>query len=106
MKRIFMASAATVLLAACSGDDLKKQLEQKNQLLAAQEAEIKRVKDDLASREAELKNQCEQRIQKLSAQQKHQVDALNSKVAELSKKKEADKTKNAEPAKTKPKARP
>ena len=103
MKRIFMALAALVFLAACSGDDLKKQLAQKNQLLAAQEIELKKAKEDLAAREADLKNQCEQRIQKLSAQQKHQVEALNSKISELSKKKEADKAKNAEPAKAKSK---
>jgi len=102
MKRILVASAAAVLLAGCSGEDLKKQLELKNQLLAAQEAEIKQVKDDMAAREADLKNQCEQHIQKLAAQQKHQVDALTARIADLSKKKEPEKP---EPAKKKSKSK-
>ena len=68
MKRMLMSLAALMLLAGCSGEDLKKQLEQKTQLLAAQETEIKKIKDDMAAREADLKNQYEQRIQKLNAQ--------------------------------------
>jgi hypothetical protein len=106
MKRILVLLSLVAFLAACSGEDLKKQLEKKNQLLAAQEAEIKKIKDDMAAREADLKNQCEQRIQKLSAQQKHQVDTLNAKVAELSKKKdkEADKTQKTDASKAKSKS--
>ncbi|WP_243359874.1 lipoprotein [Fundidesulfovibrio terrae] len=107
MKRILAATAALALLAGCSGEDLKKQLEKKNQLLAAQESEIKKIKDDMASREADLKNQCEQRIQKLAAQHKQQVDALNAKIADLSKKKdkEADKAQKTDASKTKSKSR-
>lgn len=104
MKRILVVSAAAVLLTACSGD-LKKQIEQKNQLLAAQQAETAKLKDDMAAREADLKNQCEQRVQKLQAQQKHQVDALNAKIAELSKKKEAEKAQKSEASKAKSKTR-
>lgn len=105
MKRILMLVSALTFLAACSGDDLKKQLEKKNQLLAAQEAETKKVRDDMAAREADLKNQCEQRIQKLAAQQKHQVDTLNAKIAELSKKKDADKAQKPDASKSKSKSR-
>ena len=107
MKRILTLVSALALLTACSGEDLKKQLEKKNQLLAAQEAETKKVRDDMAAREADLKNQCEQRIQKLSAQQKHQVDALNAKIAELSKKKDkdADKAQKTDASKSKSKPR-
>ncbi len=100
MKRLLLVSAAAAFfLSACSGEDLKKQLENKNQLLAAQETEIKKIKEDMAAREADLRNQCEQRIQKLAAQQKHQVDTLNAKIAELSKKKEkeSDKGQKSEP---------
>lgn len=99
MKRILMSLAALMLLAGCSGEDLKKQLEQKNQLLAAQETEIRKIKDDMAAREADLKNQYEQRIQKLNAQHKQQVEALNAKFADLNKKKDADKAQKTEPAK-------
>lgn len=99
MKRTMFSLAVLVLLAGCSGEDMKKQLEQKNNLLAAQETEIKKIKDDMAAREADLKNQYEQRIQKLSAQHRQQVDSLNAKIAELSKKKDADKAQKAEPAK-------
>lgn len=91
MKPILVALTMIVLLSGCSGEDLKKQLAQKNQLLAAQDAEIKQVKDDMAAREADLKNQCEQQVQKLAAAQKHQIDALNAKIAELNKKKEQEK---------------
>lgn len=93
------------VLSGCSGEDLKKQLEQKNQLLAAQEGEIKKLKEDMAARDLDLKNQCEQRIQKLTAQNKHQVDALNARVAELSRKKEQDRSQKAEPDKSKSKSR-
>lgn len=95
MKRILMVSAATFLLVSCSGEDLKKQVEQKNQLLAAQQNEIQKLKDDLAAREADLKSQCEQRIQKITAQNKHQVDTLNARIAELSKKKEPESSHKA-----------
>jgi len=107
MKRILITLAALSLLTACSGEDLKKQLEKKNQLLAAQEAEIKKIKDDMAAREADLKSQCEQRIQKLSAQHKQQVDSLNAKVAELTKKKDkdADKAQKADTSKSKAKSK-
>jgi len=94
--------AMALALGGCSGEDLKKQLAAKNQLVAAQEAEIKKIKDDMAARESDLKNQCEQRIQKLNAQHKQQVDGLNARIAELTKKKEPEKPKT-EPAKTKPK---
>jgi hypothetical protein len=107
MKRILAAFAALALLAGCSGEDLKKQLEKKNQLLAAQEAEIKKIKDDMAAREADLKSQCEQRIQKMAAQNKQQVDGLNAKLAECSKKKdkETDKAQKTDASKTKSKSR-
>ena len=105
MKRMLMSLAALMLLAGCSGEDLKKQVEQKNQLLAAQETEIKKIKDDMAAREADLKNQYEQRIQKLNAQHKQQVEALNAKIADLGKKKDADKAQKAEPAPKKSKDR-
>ncbi|MFP5220998.1 MAG: hypothetical protein ACLGSA_01775 [Acidobacteriota bacterium] len=105
MKRMLISLAALMLLAGCSGEDLKKQVEQKNQLLAAQETEIKKIKDDMAAREADLKNQYEQRIQKLNAQHKQQVEALNAKIAELGKKKEAEKPQKAEPASKKSKDR-
>lgn len=102
MKRILLAALAALVLGGCSGEDLKKQLAQKNQLIAAQEAEIKKIKDDMAAREADLKNQCEQRVQKLSAQQKHQVDTLNARIAQLTKAKEAQEKKPAPaPAKAK-----
>lgn len=109
MKRaILTACMCLVALPGCKGEDLKKQLAEKAQIVAAQEAEIKRLKDDMLAREAELKSQMEQRIQKLTAQSKQQVDALNAKVAELSKKKEADKNSKTAPAKTAPskKSRP
>ncbi|WP_243438604.1 hypothetical protein [Fundidesulfovibrio soli] len=104
MRSILIAFAAALLLSGCSSDDLKKQIAAKNQLIAAQEAEIKKIKDDMAAREADLKNQCEQRMQKAGAQQKQQVDALNAKIAELQKKREADKAQKAEPHKTKSKS--
>lgn len=92
MKRGFFVFALSLFfLAGCGGDDLKKQVEKKNQIIAAQESEIKKIKDDLASREADLKNQCEQRFQKQAAQNKQQTDALHAKIAELTKKKDADK---------------
>ena len=102
MKRMACALILGLVLAAgCGkGEDLKKQVEQKNQILAAQEAEIKKLKDDMVAREADLKNQCEQRMQKVAAQNKQQVDALNAKVAELTKKKDAaEKAVKAETAK-------
>ena len=101
MKSILIAFAAALLLTGCSSDDLKKQVASKNQLIAAQEAEIKKIKDDMAAREADLKSQCEQRLQKAGAQQKQQVDALNAKVAELQKKREAEKKAEAPKAKGK-----
>jgi len=97
--------AAALALGGCSGEDLKKQVEQKNQLLAAQEGEIRKLKEDMAARDLDLKNQCEQRIQKLTAQNKHQVDALNARIAELTRKKEQDKAHKAEPEKSKSKSR-
>lgn len=84
-------------VAGCNGEELKKQIEAKNQIIAAQEAEIKTLKDDMAAREADLKNQFEQRLQKQAVQNKQRVDALQAKIAELAKKKEADK-KSAQPA--------
>lgn len=105
MKRFLALAAvlaALVLAAGCSNDDLKKQVEAKNKLIAAQEGEIKKIKDDLAAREADLKNQCEQRIQKLNAQHKQQVDTLNARIAELNKKREAEKPQKTE---AKPKSR-
>jgi len=104
MKSILILFAAALLLSGCSNDDLKKQLASKNQLVAAQEAEIKKIKDDMAAREADLKNQCEQRLQKAGAQQKQQVDALNARIAELQKKREAEKAQKAEPGKAKGKS--
>lgn len=97
MKRILLAALAALVLGGCSGEDLKKQLAQKNQLIAAQEGEIKKLKDDMAAREADLKNQCEQRVQKLTAQNKHQVDALNARIASLTK--AAEKPQAKTPAK-------
>lgn len=103
MKSIVLAFMAVFMLSACSGDDLKKQLAAKNQLLAAQEAEIKKIKDDMAARELDLKNQCEQRMQKTAAQHKQQVDGLNARIAELQKKRDTDKAQKAEPQKAKAK---
>jgi outer membrane murein-binding lipoprotein Lpp len=105
MKRILLAFAALALIAGCSGEDLKRKVQQQTQLLAAQEAEIKKIKDDMAAREADLKNQCEQRIQKLTAQNKNQVDALNARIAELNKKKDPDRSQNAAQGGQKNKAR-
>ena len=106
MKRAVLTVSLLCLAAlpACKGEDLKKQLAEKTQIIAAKDTEITRLKDDMAAREAELKNQMEQRIQKLTAQNKQQMDALNAKVAELSRKKdkEADKTAKSAPAKTAP----
>ena len=62
--------------------------------------EIKKLKDDMAAREADMKSQCEQRVQKLTAQNKQQVESLNARIADLNRKKEADKEKPA--AKTQP----
>ncbi len=103
MKRaVLTACLCLAALPGCKGEDLKKQLAEKSQIVTAQEAEIKRLKDDMAARETELKNQMEQRIQKITAQSKQQVDALSAKVAELTKKKdkEADKHAKTAPAKT------
>lgn len=105
MRRMAISLAAVFLLAGCSGEELKRQVEQKNQLLAAQETEIKKMKDDMAAREADLKSQYEQRIQKLNAQHKQQVEALNARIADLNKKKDADKAQKSEPAAKKTKAR-
>lgn len=105
MKRILLAFAALTFMAGCSGEDLKKKVQQQTQLLAAQEAEIKKIKDDMAAREADLKNQCEQRIQKLTAQNKNQVDALNARIAELNKKKDAGPSQKADQTGQKSKAR-
>lgn len=90
-----------MLVVGCGkGEDLKKQIEQKKQIVAAQEAEIKKLKDDMAAREADLKGQCEQRLQKVAAQNKQQVDGLNAKIAELNRKKDAaEKAQKAESAK-------
>lgn len=89
-------------LAGCNGEELKKEVAAKNQIIAAQEAEIKTLKDDMAAREADLKNQFEQRLQKQAVQNKQRVDALQSRIADLTKKKDADR-KNRQaspPAKT------
>jgi hypothetical protein len=85
-----------ILCSACQGDELKKQLEQKNQIVNAQSEEIKRLKDDMAAREADLKTQCEQRLQKALVQSKQQIDALNAKVADLNKRRDADKAPKSE----------
>lgn len=105
MKTLCTALFLMLLLAGCSGEDLKKQLAAQKQLLTAQETEIKRIKDDMAAREADLKAQCEQRIQKQAAQNKQQLDALHAKIAELNKKKDADKAPKAQPPKSKAKSR-
>ncbi len=90
MKNLMLAAFAALLLAGCSSGDLKKEVAEKSQLITAQEAEIRKLKDDMAAREADLKSQCEQRVQKLEAKHKHDVDALNAKIASLSKKKEPE----------------
>jgi len=100
MKRLIPAVLAALLLAGCSGEDLKKQVAEKNQLLAAQESEIKKIRDDMAAREADLKTQCEQRVQKLSAQHKREVDGLHAKIASLTKAKDAEARKK-QPSKSK-----
>ena len=56
----------------------------------------------MAARELDLKNQCEQRMQKTAAQHKQQVDSLNARIAELNKKREAEKPQKTE---AKPKSR-
>ena len=76
------------------------------QLLAAQETEIKKIKDDISAREADLKNQCDQRIQKLNAQHKQQVENLNSRLADMAKKKQPEKPAVREPEKPQSKAQP
>ncbi|MFZ5425581.1 MAG: hypothetical protein ACOZEN_01295 [Thermodesulfobacteriota bacterium] len=98
MKRLFPAVLAILLLAGCSGEDLKKQVAQKSQLIAAQESEIKKLRDDLAAREADLKAQCEQRVQKLAAQHKHEVEGLRAKLAAQAKTREAEARKKQAPA--------
>ena len=106
MKTLCAVLFFILLAGGCSGEDLKKQLAAQKQLLAAQEAETKKIRDDMAAREADLKSQCEQRIQKQTAQNKQQVDALHAKIAELNKKKDPDKASKAAPPKAKQKARP
>jgi septal ring factor EnvC (AmiA/AmiB activator) len=85
-----------MMCSACQGEDLKKQLEQKNQIVNAQSEEIKRLKDDMAAREADLKSQCEQRLQKATVQSKQQIDTLNAKIADLNKRREAEKSQKPE----------
>lgn len=96
---VCLCLAALGALGGCKSDELKQQLTEKSKIIADKEAEISRLKDEMATREAELKSQMEQKIQKLTAQSKQQVDALNAKLAEFSKKKEAEKNAKSPPAK-------
>ena len=83
MKRMLMSLAVLMLLAGCSGEDLKKQVEQKNQLLAAQETEIKKIKDDMAAREADLKNQYEHDCLFISAANKEGIEQLREMIVTM-----------------------
>jgi uncharacterized protein YoxC len=75
-------------------EDLKKQIQEKDQRISALEAEVKKTKEDFAAKEQEIRSDAQARVQKLNVSHRQQVEDLKAKIAELSE----EKKKSTKPA--------